>query len=152
MEPAQRLCFRIRRDKRVVANQDSGETHEGVQQSDELWHLRHLNVLSLPQADARTDAHRQNDENRCHQDALARFRDQRFQDGRGQRNRHADDAEVVALLGGLVAGQALQREDEEHGRHNVGESHHVGHPVGALFHDHFNLSGKKGGHEHEGSE
>ncbi len=118
----------------VPADQHRGQTHEQMQQRDELRHAGHLDDLGLPQPDGCTDGHRA--EQQCQAQRLQFILDGQ-RDGGDQRDGHADDAEADAGAGGLVFGQPGQRQDEEQRRDDVGRGggvfqgeHGCGVPIG----------------------
>ena len=98
------------------ADQDGGQADEAVQQRDQLRHAGHLDDARAPQSDARTDD--DGDDEQHDRDGLGVLGG--HADRGCERDDHARDAVDDALLGGLVLGQACQREDEQQRRDDVG--------------------------------
>ncbi len=114
----------------VPAHQDGGQADEGVQQGDQFWHARHLDAHGHEDADDGADAH-------GHQDGdhhpggtglgdrevdpldLGGLAQHRRQDDEDQGQAHADHAEQVAPLGGLMLAQTGQGQDEAQTRQNI---------------------------------
>src|SRR5690606_27507623 len=83
---------------------------------DELRHLGHLDDLGAPQADDGADEHRDEQQDQADARVVVDDEDER----RGERDRHAGDAEGDAVAGGLVLAQPREAEDEQQGRDEVG--------------------------------
>ena len=94
----------------VPSDEYGGQTDERVQHRDELGHPGHLDDAGPPEADRRTDHHRDDDEDQtCDVDLAVDGQ----RDGGHQGDGHAGHAVVVALLGRLMLGETSKREDEQ---------------------------------------
>ena len=95
----------------VETHQHRCQTHEAVQDSHQLRHLGHLDLLRQTNTDRPADHHRKNNP--------ADVAGVRPQDGSDQGNGHPGDAEIVALLRRFVFRQARQAENKQDCSNNV---------------------------------
>ena len=99
------------------ADQHGGQADEAVQQRDQLRHAGHLDDRAP--ATARSRRRRPSATTSSASAGGSDVPVDGQADGRGQRDRHADDAEDVARRDGLVLGQAGEGQDEQQGRDDV---------------------------------
>ena len=95
-----------------ITNGDRRCTHEAVQNSHQLRHLRHLHTARQNNADAATDQQH-------HQQNRKVLRDIFTENRRQQRDRHADDSVPVAAACGFLVRQAAKGENKKYGRNDV---------------------------------
>jgi hypothetical protein len=100
----------------VPADEDRRHPDEAVQHRDQLGHTGHLDAARPPQADPGADDHGDDEE----RDATGGEATGGQADRRGQRDRHAGNAEDHPGPRRLVLGQSRQAEDEQHSRDDVG--------------------------------
>ena len=100
----------------VPADQHRSQTHERVQQGDQLGHPGHLDHAGPPQPDRRTHQHRHHQHRQA---GAGEVPVDRQCDRRHQRHSHAGNAERVAQLRRLVVGQPGEGQDEQQGGDDV---------------------------------
>ena len=98
-------------DVAVIAHQHSGQTHEAVQNGNQLGHLRHFDFAGAVYADGSTDDH---GDEYPHQ-ALGI----RPKHSHKQGDAHAHHAKHIAAFGGFLFGQTCQTANKQDGRNDV---------------------------------
>ena len=101
-----------------VTDEHGREPDETVQARNEFWHLRHLHAARQLQTDEAACADRDDQ-----QPVVARHD---ADDGRDQRDRHAEDAVQVAPPRGFLVAQPTEREDEQDRGCDVGRLNNSG--------------------------
>ena len=95
----------------VEAHQHRRQTHEAVQNGNQLRHLGHFNAFRQTNTNRAADDHR-------HQDPR-HVAGVRPKDGGNQRNRHPGDTKVISLLRRFVFGKPRQTENKQDCSNNV---------------------------------
>lgn len=93
-------------------DQDRANAAEGVEEGDQLRHLRHLDADGQPGADARADDHAADPDPGLHVG---------HRDGDDDGDQHADGAEQIAADGGAGVGHPFDAHDEQHGRDEIAD-------------------------------